>query len=729
MKAKEVLRRYAAGERDFRRENLRGQSFQGEDLSGADFSEADIRGANFKNANLTETKFCKAKAGLQKRWAIVVLLVSWIASGLSGIIYLFSGEFVEHIFNSTNITEKVLGWTILVVIIVLFAIILRQGIGGPVAVVLVVAGTGSLAVALGKVFAEAVAGALAGALAIIGFVAGVLALAVAVVGFVAGALAVVGAGVIAGAEAVAGALAGAEAEAVAVAVAGAGALLGTYLGWRALKGNPRDAWIRSIAIAFAATGGTSFYKANLTNADFTGATLKSTDLREATITCTCWRKTIKLDQARPGKTILADTAVRELLVHGKSYNKSYVNANLRGANLKEANLNKANLKQADLSKATLENAELEEADLVNTNLRGANLKGANLNKANLKQADLSEATLEDANLKGANLTQANCVGTNFTDAYLTGACLEAWNIDSKTRLTNVDCQYVFLLENPDNMGSRERRPHDFNRVFEPGDFDKLYKQIMNTVQILLRNGVNPEAFRQAFQELMAENPEITGDSIQAIERKGNDVLLTLEILGSIDKGKVEIIFLEVYEARLEDAKRIGFLEGKDEANTCHLQNIKDVINAFTSQQSSNSIINLTNTAKSESDMSDNSRHFNIDQNRATNPKVNTNPNFAVANDNARQFNTTNFTPEQKQNLAEAAAEIQQLLNQISQTNPTTTSKEKMIVVSEVVDQIENNPPLKAKVINALKAGGVEAFKEAINHPLVNVLMAMIEELT
>lgn len=43
MKADEVLRQYAAGERDFRRVNLRGQSFKGKDLSGADFSEADSR--------------------------------------------------------------------------------------------------------------------------------------------------------------------------------------------------------------------------------------------------------------------------------------------------------------------------------------------------------------------------------------------------------------------------------------------------------------------------------------------------------------------------------------------------------------------------------------------------------------------------------------------------------------------------------------------------------------
>ncbi len=83
-------------------------------------------------------------------------------------------------------------------------------------------------------------------------------------------------------------------------------------------------------------------------------------------------------------------------------------------------------------------------------------------------------------------------------------------------------------------------------------------------------------------------------------------------------------------------------------------------------------------------------------------------------------------PEQKQTLSQAAAEIQKLLEQLSKTYPTTTIREKNTVVIEAVDQIENNPTLKAKVINALKAGGTEAFKEAINHPLVNIFMASIE---
>ena len=86
MKASEVLRRYAEGKRDFRGANLRGQSFEGQDLSGADFSEADIRSANFNNANLREAKFCGAKAGLQRRWATILVLVSLLLAVFPGLI-------------------------------------------------------------------------------------------------------------------------------------------------------------------------------------------------------------------------------------------------------------------------------------------------------------------------------------------------------------------------------------------------------------------------------------------------------------------------------------------------------------------------------------------------------------------------------------------------------------------------------------------------------------------
>lgn len=80
----------------------------------------------------------------------------------------------------------------------------------------------------------------------------------------------------------------------------------------------------------------------------------------------------------------------------------------------------------------------------------------------------------------------------------------------------------------------------------------------------------------------------------------------------------------------------------------------------------------------------------------------------------------------QQNLAEAAVEIQQLLQQLEQIYPTTTFPEKAVVAERAIERIENNSNLKAKVIRALKAAGKEAFKEAVDHPLINVLMAAIE---
>ncbi len=45
-----------------------------------------------------------------------------------------------------------------------------------------------------------------------------------------------------------------------------------------------------------------------------------------------------------------------------------------------------------------------------------------------------------------------------------------------------------------------------------------------------------------------------------------------------------------------------------------------------------------------------------------------------------------------QNLTEAAAQIQQLLQQLQKTNPSTTETEKIIVAAKAADEIKNNPP-------------------------------------
>ena len=88
----------------------------------------------------------------------------------------------------------------------------------------------------------------------------------------------------------------------------------------------------------------------------------------------------------------------------------------------------------------------------------------------------------------------------------------------------------------------------------------------------------------------------------------------------------------------------------------------------------------------------------------------------------------NYSPEKKQTLAEAAQEVQELLDQLSETYPTTTVAEKSAFATKAIEEIEKKPDVKGKVIKALKAGGVAALMELTNNPVVKILTPMLESL-
>jgi ATP-dependent exoDNAse (exonuclease V) beta subunit len=98
------------------------------------------------------------------------------------------------------------------------------------------------------------------------------------------------------------------------------------------------------------------------------------------------------------------------------------------------------------------------------------------------------------------------------------------------------------------------------------------------------------------------------------------------------------------------------------------------------------------------------------------------------NVNSQQVGGTihNYSPEQKQNLAEAAAEIQKLLEQLAQTYPTETLSEKAVVAQEAIKAIESNPTLTQRIVSAIKAGTFETLMQAIDHPVANILRAGLE---
>jgi len=291
-----------------------------------------------------------------------------------------------------------------------------------------------------------------------------------------------GAGALAGA--VAGAFAGAFAGAVAVAGAVAGAVISAYIGWRAIKGDEKHAIIRKFAVAFAAFGGTSFRNADLTDANFTLANLKNTDFRNATLTCTCFRKVKKLDFVRPGNSYLKNFQLLQVLVTGNGREKNFDREDFRGINL----------------------------------------RGADLVDSSFISADLSTANLQDSDLSRAKLVQTQLDATDFTGATLTGAFIEDWNITTHTNFNGVRCEYVYMRlptkDNPEPL----RKPDNREEVFGDGEFGDFIKPIVDTLDLYHNQGVDPRAIAIAFKELSENNPEADLE-IVAMEKRGDDKFL------------------------------------------------------------------------------------------------------------------------------------------------------------------------------------------------------------
>ncbi len=115
--------------------------------------------------------------------------------------------------------------------------------------------------------------------------------------------------------------------------------------------------------------------------------------------------------------------------------------------------------------------------------------------------------------------------------------------------------------------------------------------MLDTVQLLIRNGINPDSFKAAFQSIIQAHPGITTDSIQSFERQGDDILLTLQVPEGTNKADVERTWDEVYEARLAAATAAVQLEAEKRRG----DDIKEVSLGFSRFLSSFQINNMNNT--------------------------------------------------------------------------------------------------------------------------------------
>ncbi len=511
---------------DFSGQNLRGRSFKGQNLEGANFSGADIRSTDFTGANLRGANFSHATAGLQKRWAIFLVCVSWLLSGVAGFLSTFAGALIIVIFESSSLESQVSTWTALILVIVVFIVILRKGLNSAIAITIAIVIAFAIAIAFAFFIARVYPGAIARGIpfVITGATAGVITFTFAIAIAIAFALAIAeaGAGVIAIAIAIAlsltivitlsltSVIAGVITIVIALiivfAIPIAGVLFSAYIAWRAMKGDEKYSLIRNIAVAFAASGGTNFRNANLTDVNFTAASLKSTDFRKANLTRTCFHKTKKLDRVRPGTTYLQKAKVVSVLVTG----------------------------------------QVEDKKFDREDLRGVNFQGANLVDASFIGADLSQANLQDADLSRAKLVQAQLNGTDLTGATLTGAYIQDWGLTTDTKFDGVRCEYIYMRlptkENPDPL----RKPDNNKEVFADGEFGDFIKPIFDTLDLYHNQDVDPRAIAISFKQLAEKHPDAELE-IVAMEKRGQDkFLLRAKTTVTADKSELSKEYFDTY---------------------------------------------------------------------------------------------------------------------------------------------------------------------------------------
>jgi hypothetical protein len=150
-------------------------------------------------------------------------------------------------------------------------------------------------------------------------------------------------------------------------------------------------------------------------------------------------------------------------------------------------------------------------------LRGAYLQDADLRYMNFTDTDLIGADLRGADLRNSILARTQVIDVNFTNANLTGICIEHWSVNDQTCFTEVQCDYIY--RKLDEKGeSTDRYP--FDRNFEPREFESLYQEVGNVVELIFKEGVNWRAFSFSLQKLQLEDDGL-GLELKGFEKRGD----------------------------------------------------------------------------------------------------------------------------------------------------------------------------------------------------------------
>ncbi|MBP0021238.1 MAG: pentapeptide repeat-containing protein [Cyanobacteria bacterium SBLK] len=280
--------------------------------------------------------------------------------------------------------------------------------------------------------------------------------------------------------------------------------------------------------------------------------------------------------------------------------------NLNGVNLIGAKLIGVNFSEAELIGAKLIGANLSSAKLSDANLSSAKLSDANLSSAKLSDANLSDANLSSANLEDIDLSRTKALNTNFWGATLTGACIEDWNINTKTNLDRVNCEYVYLGSEHDFRNRErtytDRHPSDLNKTFVPGDFTRLIQKSLEIADLVFRgeidwqkpskildlyfqDGIDWQAFANSIKCMTDDDTFL---DIEGIDQTDDGILIRVKIPQNTNKEEIKREFWGKYKAELKRLEGVyrERLQAKDsqiEQYKRENTNLTDIVKAIASR--------------------------------------------------------------------------------------------------------------------------------------------------
>lgn len=310
-------------------------------------------------------------------------------------------------------------------------------------------------------------------------------------------------------------------------IAGVALWLAYFMGKKAsLSSYESYSILHKVSRIIASLGGTKFYKADLTDVNFSNAVLKNTDFRGATLVQTNWHQVKGLSHAIVESTYLENAVIQQLVVSKQANKMNFDDCNLSGLNLVDANL--------------------AESSFMNANFSNSLLKNANLSKTKLAKAQL--------------------YATNLEGAFLDGVYIQDWAISTDTNFRGVSCSHVYMRIPTDDNTDTWRKPDRRDEFFEDGDFLDFIAPIIKTLDLYTQpgvdlrqvasslktldlyhhQGIDPSAASIALKQIANEHPDARIEVVSLEGRGKEKIKLQAIVSGEMSQSELSNEYFERY---------------------------------------------------------------------------------------------------------------------------------------------------------------------------------------